>query len=103
MQPPPPPPRPDGTISFKYKSGKEDQGILFYARHAKPGKGLVQRIDKIYSDDISTVTITLLKEVPDDVLEGVQQIVKDKIKYDVEYVIISGEKIKTKIVPPTGK
>lgn len=83
----PPPPNPDGTITFKYKSGKEDQGVFFYARHAERGKGLEGRIDKIYSDDISTVTITLFKKAPDGLLQGVQAILKDKIKYDVEYVI----------------
>lgn len=85
--PPPPPPSPDGTISFSYKSGKKDQGIIFYNRHAKPGKGLEQRIDKIYSNDISTVTITIYKKADEGLLEGVQQILKDKIKYDVRYVI----------------
>ena len=85
--PPPPPPQPDGRITFKYKSGKEDQGIFFYARHAKRGKGLEGRIDKIYSNDISTVTITLFKKAPDGLLEGVQDILKDKIKYNVEYVV----------------
>lgn len=85
--PPPPPPSPDGTISFSYKSGKKDQGILFYNRHAKPGKGLEQRIDKIYSDDISTVTITIYKKADEGLLEGVQQILKNKIKYDVRYVV----------------
>lgn len=85
--PPPPPPSPDGTISFSYKSGKKDQGILFYNRHAKPGKGLEQRIDKIYSDDISTVTITIFKKADEGLLEGVQQILKNKIKYDVRYVV----------------
>lgn len=91
--PPPPPPHPDGTITFKYKSGKKDQGILFYARHAQRGKGLEGRIDKIYSDDISTVTITLFKKAPDSLLEGVQDILKDKIKYDVEYIIQRKESI----------
>lgn len=91
--PPPPPPHPDGTITFKYKSGKEDQDILFYARHAQRGKGLEGRIDKIYSDDISTVTITLFKKAPDGLLEGVQDILKDKIKYDVEYIVQRKESI----------
>ena len=91
--PPPPPPHPDGTITFKYRSGKEDQDILFYARHAQRGKGLEGRIDKIYSDDISTVTITLFKKAPDSLLEGVQDILKDKIKYDVEYIVQRKESI----------
>lgn len=87
MLPPPPPPNPNGFITFSYKSGKEDRGFPFYERHAKPGKGLEQRIDKIYTDDISTVTITLIKKAPDGLLEGVQKILNDKIKYDVKYLV----------------
>ena len=45
-------------------------------------------MNKIYSDDISTVTITTYKWTPDGVLEGVEKFLKDRIKLDdVKYVI----------------
>lgn len=85
--PPPPPPAPDGLISFSYKSGKESKGFFFYERHLKPGIGLEQNIDKIYGDDIETVTITIYPKAPEGLLEGVQKILKDKIKYEVKYEV----------------
>lgn len=86
--PPPPPPAPDAYVTLNYKSGKKEEGIIVYKRFLETGEKINERLDKIYSDDISTVTITTYKWTPDGVLEGVEKFLKDRIKLDgVKYVI----------------
>lgn len=85
--PPPPPPAPDAYVTLNYKSGKKEEGIIVYKRFLETGEKINERLDKIYSDDISTVTITTYKWTPDGVLEGVEKFLKDRIKLDgVKYV-----------------
>lgn len=81
--PPPPPPAPDGMVVFSYKDGSSDQHFVVYERHLKGG--LEQRIDKIYRDDIKSVTIKIYDKAPDGLLDVVKQALEKKIKYQVAY------------------
>lgn len=86
--PPPPPPAPDVYVTFTYKDGKKDEGMLVYERYLKTGEEINKRLNKIYADDISTVIIKTYKWSKEGVQEGVEKMLKDKIKYDVEYKIV---------------
>ena len=79
----PPPPPPAGQVIFSYRDGQPDQQFVLYDRHAKPGANLGQRIDKIYKDNITKVSIKINKSTPKDLLETVKQELKKKINYPV--------------------
>ena len=85
--PPPPPPAPDVYVTFNYKNGKKEQGLIVYERYLKNTNEIDKRFNSIYNDDISSVTITVYKKAPDGMLDGVEKYLKDKIKYDVEYIV----------------
>lgn len=85
--PPPPPPAPDVYVTFNYKNGKKEQGLIVYERYLKNTDEIDKRFNSIYNDDISSVTITVYKKAPDGMLDGVEKYLKDKIKYDVEYIV----------------
>ncbi|EKN12525.1 hypothetical protein HMPREF1076_03234 [Parabacteroides goldsteinii CL02T12C30] len=85
--PPPPPPAPDVYVTFNYKNGKKEQGLIVYERYLKNTNEIDMRFNSIYNDDISSVTITVYKKAPDGMLDGVEKYLKDKIKYDVEYIV----------------
>lgn len=84
----PPPPPPAGQVIFSYRDGQPDQQFVLYDRHAKPGANLGQRIDKIYKDNITKVSIKINKSTPKDLLETVKQELKKKINYPVQYEIL---------------
>ena len=86
--PPPPPPPPAGQVTFSYRDGQPDQQFVLYDRHAKPGPNLGQRIDKIYRDNITKVSIKINKRAPKDLVETVKQELKKKIDYPVQYEIL---------------
>lgn len=86
--PPPPPPPPAGQVVFSYRDGQPDQQFVLYDRHAKLGPNLGQRIDKIYSDNITKVTVRINKKAPKELLETVKQELKKKIDYPVRYEIL---------------
>lgn len=69
-------------------TGSPDQQFVLYDRHAKPGANLGQRIDKIYKDNITKVSIKINKSTPKDLLETVKQELKKKINYPVQYEIL---------------
>lgn len=85
--PPPPPPAPDVYVTFNYKNGKKEQGLIVYERYLKNTNEIDKRFNSIYNDDISSVTITVYKKAPDGMLDGVEKYLKNKIKYDVEYIV----------------
>ena len=85
--PPPPPPSPDAYVAFNYKNGGKEQGLIVYERYLKNTNEIDKRFNSIYNDDISSVTITVYKKAPDGMLDGVEKYLKDKIKYDVEYIV----------------
>ena len=85
--PPPPPPNPDAYVAFNYKNGGKEQGLIVYERYLKNTNEIDKRFNSIYNDDISSVTITVYKKAPDGMLDGVEKYLKDKIKYDVEYIV----------------
>ena len=85
--PPPPPPAPDVYVTFNYKNGKKEQGLIVYERYLKNTNEIDKRFNSIYNDDISSVIITVYKKAPDGMLDGVEKYLKDKIKYDVEYIV----------------
>ncbi|WP_129698658.1 M56 family metallopeptidase [Parabacteroides goldsteinii] len=85
--PPPPPPSPDAYVAFNYKNGGKVQGLIVYERYLKNTNEIDKRFNSIYNDDISSVTITVYKKAPDGMLDGVEKYLKDKIKYDVEYIV----------------
>ena len=85
--PPPPPPSPDAYVAFNYKNGGKEQGLIVYERYLKNTNEIDKRFNSIYNDDISSVTITVNKKAPDGMLDGVEKYLKDKIKYDVEYIV----------------
>ncbi|WP_288731997.1 M56 family metallopeptidase [uncultured Parabacteroides sp.] len=84
--PPPPPPAPDVYVTFNYKNGKKEQGLIVYERYLKNTNEIDKRFNSIYNDDISSVTITIQKKAPGDMLERVEKYLKERIKYDVEYI-----------------
>lgn len=84
---PPPPPSPDAYVAFNYKNGGKEQGLIVYERYLKNTNEIDKRFNSIYNDDISSVTITVYKKAPDGMLDGVEKYLKDKIKYDVEYIV----------------
>lgn len=94
--PPPPPPLPDGLITFSYKNGKEEKEIGCYSKDVKLGAWFEKEIDKGNSEDLSTVTITIYKKAKKGLLEDVQQILKDKIKHNVRYIIQQQESYKNR-------
>ncbi len=85
--PPPPPPSPDAYVAFNYKNGGKEQGLIVYERYLKNTNEIDKRFNSIYNDDISSVTITVYKKAPDGMLDGVEKYLKDKIKYDVKYIV----------------
>ena len=87
---PPPPPSlpPAGQVVFSYRDGQPDQQFVLYDRHDKPGSNLGQRIDKIYSDNITKVTVRINKKAPKELLETVKQELKKKFDYPVRYEIL---------------
>ncbi len=85
--PPPPPPSPDAYVAFNYKNGGKEQGLIVYERYLKNTNEIDKRFNSIYNDDISSVTITVYKKAPNGMLDGVEKYLKDKIKYDVEYIV----------------
>lgn len=85
--PPPPPPSPDTFVVLTYKSGKKKGEMIVYKQYLQTGKELTRQLDKIYSDDIASITITSYKWTPEGMAEETKQFLKDKIKYDVEYKI----------------
>lgn len=85
--PPPPPPAPDVYVTFNYKNGKKEQRLIVYERYLKNTNEIDKRFNSIYNDDISSVAITVYKKAPDGMLDGVEKYLKDKIKYDVEYIV----------------
>lgn len=85
--PPPPPPNPDAYVAFNYKNGGKEQGLIVYERYLKNTNEIDKRFNSIYNDDISSVTITVYKKAPDGMLDGVEKYLKNKIKYDVEYIV----------------
>ena len=87
LPPPPPPPSPDAYVAFNYKNGGKEQGLIVYERYLKNTNEIDKRFNSIYNDDISSVTITVYKKAPDGMLDGVEKYLKDKIKYDVEYIV----------------
>lgn len=87
LLPPPPPPSPDAYVAFNYKNGGKEQGLIVYERYLKNTNEIDKRFNSIYNDDISSVTITVYKKAPDGMLDGVEKYLKDKIKYDVEYIV----------------
>ena len=87
LPPPPPPPSPDAYVAFNYKNGGKEQGLIVYERDLKNTNEIDKRFNSIYNDDISSVTITVYKKAPDGMLDGVEKYLKDKIKYDVEYIV----------------
>lgn len=87
LPPPPPPPSPDAYVAFNYKNGGKEQGLIVYERYLKNTNEIDKRFSSIYNDDISSVTITVYKKAPDGMLDGVEKYLKDKIKYDVEYIV----------------
>ena len=87
LPPPPPPPSPDAYVAFNYKTGGKEQGLIVYERYLKNTNEIDKRFNSIYNDDISSVTITVYKKAPDGMLDGVEKYLKDKIKYDVEYIV----------------
>ncbi|MBC5642189.1 M56 family metallopeptidase [Parabacteroides segnis] len=84
--PPPPPPNPDAYVAFNYKNGGKEQGLIVYERYLKNTNEIDKRFNSIYNDDISSVTITIQKKAPGDMLERVEKYLKERIKYDVEYI-----------------
>lgn len=84
--PPPPPPNPDAYVVFNYKNGGKEQGLIVYERYLKNTNEIDKRFNSIYNDDISSVTITIQKKAPGDMLERVEKYLKERIKYDVEYI-----------------
>lgn len=84
--PPPPPPAPDAYVAFNYKNGRKEQGLIVYERYLKNTNEIDKRFNSIYNDDISSVTITIQKKAPGDMLERVEKYLKERIKYDVEYI-----------------
>ena len=84
--PPPPPPSPDAYVAFNYKNGGKEQGLIVYERYLKNTNEIDKRFNSIYNDDISSVTITIQKKAPGDMLERVEKYLKERIKYDVEYI-----------------
>lgn len=87
LPPPPPPPSPDAYVAFNYKNGGKEQGLIVYERYLKNTNEIDKRFNSIYNDDISSVTITVYKKAPDGMLDGVEKYLKDKIKYDVKYIV----------------
>lgn len=83
--PPPPSLPPAGQVIFSYRDGQPDQQFVLYDRHAKPGPNLGQRIDKIYRDNITKVSVKINKSAPKDLVETVKQELKKKIDYPVQY------------------
>ena len=86
--PPPPSLPPAGQVIFSYRDGQPDQQFVLYDRHAKPGPNLGQRIDKIYRDNITKVSVKINKSAPKDLVETVKQELKKKIDYPVQYEIL---------------
>ena len=86
--PPPPSLPPVGQVIFSYRDGQPDQQFVLYDRHAKPGPNLGQRIDKIYRDNITKVSVKINKSAPKDLVETVKQELKKKIDYPVQYEIL---------------
>lgn len=84
--PPPPPPNPDAYVAFNYKNGGKEQGLIVHERYLKNTNEIDKRFNSIYNDDISSVTITIQKKAPGDILERVEKYLKERIKYDVEYI-----------------
>ena len=84
--PPPPPPNPAAYLAFNYKNGGKEQGLIVYERYLKNTNEIDKRFNSIYNDDISSVTITIQKKAPGDMLERVEKYLKERIKYDVEYI-----------------
>ena len=76
------------TGYFQLPGRQPDQQFVLYDRHAKPGANLGQRIDKIYKDNITKVSIKINKSTPKDLLETVKQELKKKINYPVQYEIL---------------
>ena len=87
LPPPPPPPSPDAYVAFNYKNGGKEQGLIVYERYLKNTNEIDKRFNSIYNDDISSVTITVYKKAPDGMLKKKKKYLKDKIKYDVEYIV----------------
>ena len=85
--PPPPPPAPDIDVTLNYKNGKKEERVIVYKRDLQTGEKIKKRLNEIYADDISTVTITTYKWTQEGVLEGVEKILKDRIKQDVKYIV----------------
>lgn len=87
---PPPPPAlpPVGQVTFSYRDGQPDQQFILSDRYAKSGSDLGQRIDKIYRDNITKVSIKINKRAPKDLVETVKQELKKKIDYPVQYEIL---------------
>lgn len=85
---PPPPLPPMGQVVFSYKKGEPDQQFVLYERHARSGKNLDQRIDKIYNDDITNVNIIISKNAPKGLKDTVVKALQQKIKYDVQYNVL---------------
>ena len=69
---------------FQFLLNRYQQFVL-YDRHAKPGANLGQRIDKIYKDNITKVSIKINKSTPKDLLETVkqEQAVKKQMKKSI--------------------
>lgn len=84
--PPPPPPNPDAYVAFNYKNGGKEQGLIVHERYLKNTNEIDKWFNSIYNDDISSVTITIQKKAPGDILERVEKYLKERIKYDVEYI-----------------
>lgn len=85
IPPPPPPPPPAGSVQFHYKGDKPAKQFTLFARYAQNNKNVGYEINHIYSDDIVKVTILLNQRAPEGLLESVQKVLKEKIKYPVEY------------------
>lgn len=84
--PPPPPPAPDADVVFNYKDGKEKE-IVIYSQYFKDTNLIDRQFNKVYNDDITSVNISVYKKAPAGILDKVEKYLKDKIKYDVKYVV----------------